>query len=344
MSFAPIPILPLRDKPLVSVLMPNYNYAQYVEAAINSVCRQRWTHLELVVCDDGSTDDSCALIRRLEREDSRIRLIVQENAGVAVALNTAYAACRGDIVCLLDADDLFHEDKIDQMVAALRDAPQTGFVQHAMEVIDAAGNVLRKLPAHGRYESGWLGPALLKRGGRWRNMPASALGFRREITDLLFPLPANHLPSMADAYLYMLAPLLTEVAYLPEPLSSYRLHGSNLTGALDYDAERSRKFVEGMHRVHEGIRAVVAQRQLDVPLYEAGSHLTIREHRFMAQLFAGESLRALWPFFTSLAGAMQADDLYPVKRKLAGMAVFGSALLIPPRLRTRWVSKLMGIR
>ncbi len=333
---------PLPAEPLVSVLMPSYNYASFVEEAIASVQAQQWPHLEIIVCDDGSTDASPEILRQLAAADDRIQLVVQENAGVAVALNTAFAAAQGDIICLLDADDLFDSRKIADVVAMMQQKPHAGFVQHAMAVVDGEGAFIRTLPSHGHFEAGWLGPVLLERGGRWRNMPASALSFRREVAALLFPLPATHLSSMADAYLYMLAPLLTEVAYLPEPLASYRLHGSNLTGALHFDAQLSQKYVDGVVRVHQAVKETVARKGLAFPPFQAQKHLTHNEHQFMARLFSERSISALWSGYQTLVGQIKADDLYPAKRKLAGIAVLGTAMLLPLKLRAGWVSKLMG--
>ncbi|MEM8486588.1 MAG: glycosyltransferase [Bacteroidota bacterium] len=335
-------LAPLQAEPLVSVLMPSYNYASYVTAAIASVQAQSWTHLEIIVCDDGSTDGSADIVRRLAASDDRIRLIVQENAGVAVALNRAFAAARGEVICLLDADDVYEATKIAAVVATMQRKQQAGFVQHAMSVVDAAGEFIRTLPTHGHFEAGWLGPALLKRGGRWRNMPASALSFRREVAERLFPLPAAYLSSMADAYLYMLAPLLTEVAYQPEPLSSYRLHGNNLTGALHFDAQLSRKYVEGIARVHAAVKDAVDRRGLSLPAYAAADHLTHNEHQFMVQLFSGAARGALWSMYRVLVRQIRADDLYPEKRKLAGIAVLGVAILLPLQSRAGWVSRMMG--
>ncbi len=335
-------LAPLQAKPLVSVLMPSYNYASYVSAAIASVQTQSWTHLEIIVCDDGSTDGSPEIVRRLAEADNRIQLIVQENAGVAVALNTAYAAARGEVICLLDADDVFDKSKIADVVASMQRKQQAGFVQHAMSVIDADGEFIRTLPAHGLYEEGWLGPALLKRGGRWRNMPASALSFRREVAEILFPLPATYLSSMADAYLYMLAPLLTEVAHVPEQLSSYRLHGSNLTGALHFDEKLSQKYVEGIVRVHAAVQEGIDRHGLSFPAYTATDHLTHNEHQFMAKLFSEASRGSLWSMYRALVQQIRADDLYPQKRKLGGIAILGIAMLLPLQLRAGWVSRMMA--
>ncbi len=335
----PLPLTPLPVQPLVSILVASYNYAGYIREALQSAMDQTWPHLEIIVCDDGSTDASCDIISDLAATDNRIQLLKQENAGVAAAMNRAFAASAGEIICLLDADDRFHIDKVKQVVEKMQALPDVGFVQHAMDVIDASGKVLKQLPAHGLFEAGWLAEKLIVRGGRWRNMPASALCFHREVAHLLFPLPAENLRSMADAYLYMLAPLLTKVGWLPAPLSAYRLHGANLTGAQHFDQALSHKYTGGIARVHRCISETIKTKQLDIPAFEARRHLTYLEHDFMRDLFAGAEKKVLKQKYRHLAGCINADDLYPQKRKVLGKAMLWIAMMLPVSLRSRWVSK-----
>ena len=337
---SPLTLSPLPANPLVSVLVANYNYASYVAAAIESIQQQSYAPIEIIVCDDGSTDDSRAVVGSMAKKDSRIRLVEQENAGVAAALNRAYAVSRGEIVCLLDADDFFKPGKLSILVQAMQEAPDAGFVQHAMEVVDDRGQFIKTLPAHGLFESGWIAERVIARGGRWRNMPASALSFRRKIADLLFPFPEEELRSMADAYLYMLAPLFTKVAYLPESLSAYRLHGANLTGSLLFDAKVSRKYVKGIERVHRCITAVGSERKLGIPVLDANLHLNYLEHAYMQRLFEGEKRRILWPMYRRLARMIRNDDLYPFTRKIKGQLLLGTALLMPKGWRKGWINLL----
>src|SRR6202035_4731154 len=78
-AFCALPLPPMVHEPLVSILMSNYNYGQYISEAVESVLRQTYTRLELVVCDDGSTDRSCEVIEAYRRQDRRITLICKQN-------------------------------------------------------------------------------------------------------------------------------------------------------------------------------------------------------------------------------------------------------------------------
>jgi UDP-N-acetyl-D-mannosaminuronic acid dehydrogenase len=110
----------------VSVLMPAYNAADTIETAIRSVLAQTWMNLELIVVDDASTDETCAVIERLCREDDRIRLVRQEtNRGTYYARNIALEYATGDLITVHDGDDWSHPQKIAIQVAALYAKPET---------------------------------------------------------------------------------------------------------------------------------------------------------------------------------------------------------------------------
>lgn len=103
--------------PLVSVLIPCYNAASLIGETLDSVLRQTWPNLEIIVVDDGSEDDSVAVVERLE--SSRVRLVRQSNAGAATARNRALAESNGDLIQYLDADDLLSPRKIELQVDRL---------------------------------------------------------------------------------------------------------------------------------------------------------------------------------------------------------------------------------
>lgn len=110
------------DSPKVSVLIPCYNAGKYVGETLESVFRQTWPNIEVIVVDDGSTDRSVEVIRSFARPN--LRLIEQINRGAAVARNTCCAHATGDFVQYLDADDLIEPDKIRLQMERLRNAPR----------------------------------------------------------------------------------------------------------------------------------------------------------------------------------------------------------------------------
>ncbi|MBR0447806.1 MAG: glycosyltransferase family 2 protein [Clostridia bacterium] len=106
------------EKPIVSVIMPTYNSAAFVEVAIRSVMNQTYDNWKLFVIDDGSSDNTCSLVERLCEEDSRITLIRNEvNMGVAATRNKGLDLSVGSWVALLDSDDWWHPEKLEKQLA-----------------------------------------------------------------------------------------------------------------------------------------------------------------------------------------------------------------------------------
>ncbi len=105
--------------PKVSVIIPAYNAAAYIRKAVVSALEQTLTDIEILVVDDGSGDDTSAIVERVAAEDSRVRLHrFPTNRGVSTARNAAIDQARGEWVALLDADDAFAPDRLDRMIAA----------------------------------------------------------------------------------------------------------------------------------------------------------------------------------------------------------------------------------
>jgi alpha-1,6-rhamnosyltransferase len=118
--------------PLVSVLVPCFNYAQYVGEALRSVLEQEYPNFELIVVDDGSTDDSVRVIEQVlnrahvSSQVERVEFIKQENQGVSAALNTALAASRGEYVATFDADDIMPAGRLQLQIDYMLKEPQVG--------------------------------------------------------------------------------------------------------------------------------------------------------------------------------------------------------------------------
>jgi glycosyltransferase involved in cell wall biosynthesis len=234
---------------LVSVLIVNFNYGKFISAALDSVLRQTYRNFEVVVCDDGSTDESRAVIRRYaDRHPAVVRYVFKENGGVASALNAAWAACEGDIVCLLDADDLFAPTKL-QRVAQAFTTPDVGLVVNRMTKLRASGEVAGLIPQFGKLDHGWLRDKLLETGGHWSFAPASGISLRRECAERIFPIPEEEFRTEADSYLYTQAPLFCSVAAIDEPVSTLRLHTNNLTSSERISSAYARRVVNSIERM-----------------------------------------------------------------------------------------------
>jgi glycosyltransferase involved in cell wall biosynthesis len=131
-------------EPLVSVLIPAYNAASTLSETLASVCGQTYRNLDIIVVDDGSADATFALATRLSKEDPRIRVLHQDNAGVAAARNLALRHAVGPLVAPVDADDLWHPTKIERQVRRLREATEAAVIYCWSLEIDPASRVLER--------------------------------------------------------------------------------------------------------------------------------------------------------------------------------------------------------
>ena len=128
---------------LVSVIVPLHNGAQTVERTLASVLAQSWPAIEVLVVDDGSTDDGPARVARIGADDRRVRVLHQANAGVAAARNRGASAARGDILAFVDADDLWAPEKIELQMRALEDGGEdVGLVYTWLASIDAHDRIV----------------------------------------------------------------------------------------------------------------------------------------------------------------------------------------------------------
>ena len=130
----PMALDPLPEQPLVSILISNYNYAAFLGDAIESCLRQTYDKLEIIICDDGSTDGSPRILERYRSLDTRVRVLYQANGGQSLAMNTALQKSTGDVICLLDADDVFMPDKVQRVIGSAysRSRADSGFAVNRM--------------------------------------------------------------------------------------------------------------------------------------------------------------------------------------------------------------------
>lgn len=134
----------MKHQPLVSVVVPVWNGAKYIEACMESILRQDVEDMEILVVDDGSTDGTWDILTRLAAQDRRIHAIRQENAGASVARNTALDHCQGRYVRFVDADDMLPEGSMAALLASAQ-AHDSDLVLAAYTEVLAGSRSLRCL-------------------------------------------------------------------------------------------------------------------------------------------------------------------------------------------------------
>lgn len=109
---------------MISIILPAYNAAQFIQSAIDSILQQTFSEFELIVVDDGSTDDTLQILEALVQQDSRIRLLRRAHGGLSRALNQGIATARYDWIGRMDADDIALPDRLQKQVEAIHNNPQ----------------------------------------------------------------------------------------------------------------------------------------------------------------------------------------------------------------------------
>jgi hypothetical protein len=132
-------------EPIVTVLMSVRNGERYLDDAVGSILGQTLSDIELLVVDDGSTDESLSMLQAHAANDARVRVETQPGRGVAVALNRGLATARGRYVARMDADDISVTDRLAQQVSLLERDPTLVLVGSCIDVLDAGGSVVARL-------------------------------------------------------------------------------------------------------------------------------------------------------------------------------------------------------
>lgn len=223
---------PASCRPAVSALIDNFNYARYLGAAIESVLAQSYPVREIVICDDGSTDDSCEVAERYRARHPSVKLVRKENGGQASAFNAAFAASTGEIVCLLDSDDVWRPEKVARVVEAFSSSPESGWVRHKLGLADQALRPLRIVAPS--YRGSRLPSDRYAHLEKIFTFLTTAVAFRRELAERLFPIPDSHFKQGPDLYLdYMCGVLGARGCSLDEELGLYRRHAGQLSKSAD---------------------------------------------------------------------------------------------------------------
>jgi glycosyltransferase involved in cell wall biosynthesis len=238
--------------PRVSVVIPSYNSAEYVPTALDSVLAQTFDDLEVLVVDDGSTDDTRERLAGY-RSDPRFRYVHQANAGVACARNLGIAQSQGHYVAFLDADDTWYPNKLEQQINTIGGRPEHRACFTAFRRVDQNLAPISEI----RSERGNVTlDDLLLRGNAIgsictvvveRSLFEEAGGFDPELSQC------------ADWDMWVRLAALTTFLYLDEPLVTYRQHNTNMShnpALLERDSLRVLQKAFAMEQLPLHLRAM----------------------------------------------------------------------------------------
>lgn len=209
-----------------SIIITSYNYARFLPDAINSALAQSRPAIEVIVVDDGSTDDSPQVIRSF---GDRVKPLLKPNAGQASAINAGVTVSRGEVVLLLDSDDVLETTAIEQATACFDD-PSVVKVHWPMHAIDEQGAVLDQIVPAQTLSDGDLRADILRDGPEaYEWPPTSGNAWRRSFLRRILPIPEEAYRVCPDVYLAAMVAVAGTIRRIERPQSRWRVHGRNNT-------------------------------------------------------------------------------------------------------------------
>jgi hypothetical protein len=290
----------------VSVIIDSYNYARFLPEAIDSALAQTYPHLEVIVVDDGSRDDSRDVIARYQ---SRVTAVLKDNGGQASALNAGFRASHGEIVCFLDSDDSLSATAVAQAVDLFVD-PDVAKVHWPLWIVDADGRTTGKQMPQKELPEGDLRATVLQDGPwSYATPPTSGNAWSRTFLERVLPIPEEEYKTCPDSYLSTLVPLFGSVKRIDQPQGCYRVHGQNhhlatFDEKLSFDLKLYEQACAALTRCCGDLGIVV-----DPGAWKAASW-THRLHR------AAQEVAALVP--PGEAFILMDEDKWGTKQELAG--------------------------
>jgi glycosyltransferase involved in cell wall biosynthesis len=212
----------MKSAPLVTIVTPSFNQANYLEETINSIFKQTYPNIEYIVMDGGSSDGSLEIIKK---HASRLAHWVSEkDRGQTDAINKGFALAKGEVLAWLNSDDTLLPNAIEEAVSYLVENPDTGMVYGDANYIDERSKVIGKFPAAEtnlpRLRKGYV------------HIPQQASFFRRSLWEQVGPLDPEFFFAM-DYDLWVRLAELTELKYIPRTWANFRLHADAKTITAD---------------------------------------------------------------------------------------------------------------
>jgi len=217
------------ERPLVSIVIPTFNHARYLGGAVASALEQDYGSIEVLVVNDGSTDNTAQVI---EPFASRIRYFFKERGGTSSALNLGIQKSGGAYLCWLSADDVFRKDKVTVQVGQMEQAQNLGFVYSGFNVIDAKGRV--KHSVHSQYFSDHKTMVQQLLSGCFIN--GSTVMMRKSALEKVGGFDES-LPQAHDYDMWFRLLRHYPCDFSGQLLVNYRWHGENLSLRPDYECE-----------------------------------------------------------------------------------------------------------
>ena len=232
---------------LISVIIPTYNCAEYIAEAIDSVLNQTFTDFEIIVVDDGSTDETAAIMKRY---GDKVRYIRQKNNGPAVARNLGINTARGEFIAFLDADDIWHPEKLEIQHHYLEEHTECALVYANCSTFTETG--LKTAAYDGTHRKVYSGN-IFDRLYRRNFIACISVMLRKECLETtgLFPEHFDKATS-EDWHLWLRIAYHFPIGCIDQPLAKYRWKESSLTGDFTYAYPYRRMVLDEITALYPG--------------------------------------------------------------------------------------------
>ncbi len=224
--------------PLASIVIPAYNYARYLDEAVNSVLSQTYPNIELIVLDDGSTDDTHEILKRYANQ---FYWETQENMGQAETLNKGWRMSHGEILAYLSADDVLYPEAVAVSIKSLQANPSVVLTYCDYDLIDSSSSVLRRANTPDFDYSEMIVKFVCP--------PGPGAFFRRDAFEATGSWDKN-LKQVPDYDYWLRLGLQGEFLRIPKPLAGFRVHGGSQSFAA-VDEQRSDEYVRVVSNYYE---------------------------------------------------------------------------------------------
>lgn len=218
--------------PLVSVVIPAYNAEKFIQDTLESVRSQTYQNIEVIVVDDGSHDQTAAIVETFAQRDSRIRLLRQANAGVSMARNYAIQAARGEYIAPLDADDVWYPQKLEKQVHCFLRSPDSVGMVYAWSADIDIKNAMTGGFCAWNVEGEILIPLLYSNYLGNGSSPLIRRSCFQQVGNYSMTMKAANAEGCADWDLYLRIAEQYEIRVVPELLIGYRQHSSSMSGSV----------------------------------------------------------------------------------------------------------------
>jgi glycosyltransferase involved in cell wall biosynthesis len=329
--------------PSVSVIVPTYNNGRFIKFALESLFDQTYPAdlIEIIVVDDGSTDNTK---ETLDKYRERIIHISQNHRGISSARNAGISLAQHEIITFLDADDIWHKDRLLKIIERFNENKDVGIIYHPFEVIDNTGSTVHgnfyKFSGYTEDLCGWITKDIFSGkifcGG-------SSFAFTKRIIDKVYPVPED-IKRGTDYYITAISSCYAPAAYIPDVLGKYRLHSRNTTMLAGHN---SCKKLAMVNKDFAYMRQKVIQRVSNLNDYNNGEIDLIIIGRMKAKeeiffnVLAGERFQGIKRIPALFKGKLSIQDF------LKGTVVSFMALFVPapfyPKL-VRIYGSLKGLK